>query len=162
MFDPVKKYFLQTMWILSYKWRGFHQQFWTGSIFSSMFVRAPSGHPSLACPVLFVLSYWLGHFTTGPFLSWGNVHGYLEFWFYLNWDFYKYLSSRRDARPFHELRRYHTRPLQLNWGLKNVHFGKTYFWNLNINVRIFTRPGPKFKNTEKWPKTTLPLLGTPI
>ena len=52
-----------------------------------------------------------------------------------------FLSSPRVGRPrgaraFHELRRYHTRPLQLNWGPKNVHFGKTHFWDLNINIRI--------------------------
>ena len=43
----------------------------------------------------------------------------------------------RGARAFHELRRYHTRPLRLNWGPENVHFGKTHFWDLNINVRIY-------------------------
>ena len=32
------------------------------------------------------------------------------------------LSSPRGARAFHELRRYHTRPLRLNWGPENVHF----------------------------------------
>ena len=47
------------------------------------------------------------------------------------------LSSPREARSFHELRRYHTRPLRLNWGPKDVHFGKRHFWDLNINVRIF-------------------------
>ena len=35
------------------------------------------------------------------------------------------LSSPREARAFNELRRYHTRPLQLNWGPENVHFRKT-------------------------------------
>ena len=40
-------------------------------------------------------------------------------------------------QAFHELRRYHTRPLRLNWGPGNVHFGKRHFWDLNINVRIF-------------------------
>ena len=40
-------------------------------------------------------------------------------------------------KPFHELRRYYTRPLRLNWGPENVHFGKRRFWDLNINVRIF-------------------------
>ena len=50
-----------------------------------------------------------------------------------------YLSSLREAlaRAFHELERYHTRPFRLNWGPENVHFGKTHFWNPNINVRIF-------------------------
>ena len=38
---------------------------------------------------------------------------------------------------FIKLRRYHTRPLRLSWGLKNVHFGKTHFRDPNINVRIF-------------------------
>ena len=37
---------------------------------------------------------------------------------------------------FIKLRRYHTRPLRLNWGPENVHFEKTHFWDLNINVRI--------------------------
>ena len=46
------------------------------------------------------------------------------------------LTSPRGARAFHELRRYHTRPLRLNWGPGNVHFGKTHFWDPNINVRI--------------------------
>ena len=69
-----------------------------------------------------------------------------------NWELFKYrevershlvtdykhnLSSPRGARAFHELRRYHTRPLRLNWGPENVHFGKTQFWDPNINVRIF-------------------------
>ena len=39
-----------------------------------------------------------------------------------------YLSSPRGAWAFHELRRFHTRPLQLNWVPKNVHFGKTPFF----------------------------------
>ena len=43
----------------------------------------------------------------------------------------------RGARAFDELRRYHTRPLQLNWGLKNVHFEETHFRDPNINARIF-------------------------
>ena len=37
------------------------------------------------------------------------------------------LSSPRGARFFHELRRYHTRPLRLNWGSENVHLGKNAF-----------------------------------
>merc|ERR1712127_863171 len=45
------------------------------------------------------------------------------------------LSSPHKARAFHELRRYHTRPLRFNWGPENVHFRKTQFWNPNINVR---------------------------
>ena len=48
-----------------------------------------------------------------------------------------YLSSLRGVRAFHELRRYHTRPLRLNWGPENVHFGKTHFRNPNIIVKIF-------------------------
>ena len=36
-----------------------------------------------------------------------------------------FLSSPRGAGAFHELRRYDTRPLQLNWGPENVHFRKT-------------------------------------
>ena len=41
------------------------------------------------------------------------------------------------ARAFNELRRYHTRPLQLDWGPENVHFRKTRFWDPNINVTIW-------------------------
>ena len=54
------------------------------------------------------------------------------------------LSSPHGARAFHELRRYHTRPLQLNWGPKNVHFEKAHFLDPNINVSIFIFFG-KFK-----------------
>ena len=50
---------------------------------------------------------------------------------------YNVLSSPREARAFHELRRYHTRPLQLNWRPENVHFVKRHFWDLNINIRSF-------------------------
>ena len=32
------------------------------------------------------------------------------------------LSSPREAWAFYELKRYHTRPLRLNWGPENVHF----------------------------------------
>ena len=46
------------------------------------------------------------------------------------------LSSPREARAFHKLSRYHTRPLRLNCGPKNVHFRKTQFWDPNINDRI--------------------------
>ena len=42
-----------------------------------------------------------------------------------------------QARANYELRRYHTRPLRINWGPENVHYGKTHFWDPNINVRIF-------------------------
>ena len=75
------------------------------------------------------------------------------------------LSSPRGALAFHELRRYHTRPLRLNWGPENVHFGKTHFWDPNINVRIFLngpKNGPKFKKCQKITKTILPLLEDPI
>ena len=52
---------------------------------------------------------------------------------------------RNGARAFHKLRRYHTRPLRLNWGPQKVHFGKRHFWDLNINVRIFKElPGAPF------------------
>ena len=44
---------------------------------------------------------------------------------------------RPIQKDFCELRRYHTRPLRLNWGSENVHFGKTYFRDQNINARIF-------------------------
>ena len=37
------------------------------------------------------------------------------------------LSSPRVSRAFHKLRRYHTRPLRLNWGPENVHFEKRIF-----------------------------------
>ena len=47
------------------------------------------------------------------------------------------LSSPRGAWAFDELRRYHNRPLQLNWGPENVHFGKMHFRDPNINARIF-------------------------
>merc|ERR1712127_960450 len=92
-----------------------------------------------------------------------------------------YLSSTREARAFHELRRYHTRPLRLNWGPKNVHFRKTQFWDPNINDRILKfkelpgatslcfefstrvpkngpKNGPKFKKRRKITKTISHLL----
>ena len=47
------------------------------------------------------------------------------------------LSSPRGAWAFDEIRRYHTRPLRLNWGPENVHFGKTQFWDPNIHARFF-------------------------
>ena len=64
------------------------------------------------------------------------------------------ISSPREAWAFHELRRYHTRPLRLNWGPKNVHFGKMHFRDLNINVKIFTVPknSPKTVQSSKTPK----------
>ena len=46
-------------------------------------------------------------------------------------------SSNQGRAGFDELKRYHTRPLRFNWGPENVHFGKTHFWDPNINVRIF-------------------------
>ena len=55
------------------------------------------------------------------------------------------LSRPHGAWAFHELRRYHNRPLRLNWGPENVHFGKRHFWDLNINVRIF-----KFEYDVSW------------
>ena len=50
---------------------------------------------------------------------------------------HRYQARAKCGRPqaFHELRRYHTRPLQLNWGPENVHFRKTLIWDTNINVR---------------------------
>ena len=48
----------------------------------------------------------------------------LRWWFLLIvWmlDFY-FLSSTREARAFHKLRRYYTRPLRLDWGPKNGRF----------------------------------------
>ena len=54
------------------------------------------------------------------------------------------LSSPRRTLAFHELGRYHTRPLGLNWGPKNVYLGKTHFWDPNINFRILIIFG-KFK-----------------
>ena len=97
------------------------------------------------------------------------------------------ISIPRSAQAFHELRSYHTRPLQLNWGPENVDFGKTHFMDPNINVRIFNfwkiyriiRPnsffafstrvsknGPKnsqkLKKRRKMTKTISPLLGQSI
>ena len=71
------------------------------------------------------------------------------------------LSSPRGAPAFHKLRRYHTRPLPLNWGPENVLFGKTHFWDPNINVRIFIflenlmKTVQSSKNAEKWPEPFL-------
>ena len=58
---------------------------------------------------------------------------------------YNILSSPRGAWAFDELRGYHTRPLQLDWGPENVHFGKTHFRDPNIDAR-------SSKNAEKEPK----------
>ena len=41
-----------------------------------------------------------------------------------------------EARAFDELRRYHTRPSQFNWGPRNVNFGKTHFKDPHNNDRI--------------------------
>ena len=49
---------------------------------------------------------------------------------------YQARAKRGRPQAFHELRRYHTRPIRLNWGPKNVHFGKTQFRDPNINVKI--------------------------
>ena len=61
------------------------------------------------------------------------------------------LSSPCGALAFHELRRYNTRPLRLDWGPENVHFGKTHFWYLNFDARVLTndeklkeKPGATF------------------
>ena len=45
-------------------------------------------------------------------------------------------KSAGARRAFDELRKYHTRPLRLNWGPENVHFGKTHFTDPEINARI--------------------------
>ena len=101
----------------------------------------------------------------------------------------KMLSSPCGARAFHELRRYHARPLRLNWGPENVYFGKTHFRDPNNKVKIFIfcgklkkLPGatllfltfstrvpkngpkndPKFKKRRKMTKTICTLLGDPI
>ena len=47
------------------------------------------------------------------------------------------LSSPRGAWAFDELRRYHTRPLRINWGPENVNFRKTYFREPNMDAKIF-------------------------
>ena len=52
----------------------------------------------------------------------------------------QYLSSPRGAWAFDELRRYHTRPLRLNWGRENVYFGKNHFRDPNIDARVFKTP----------------------
>ena len=43
----------------------------------------------------------------------------------------------RGVWAFDELRRYHTRPLRLNWGPKNEHFGITHFWDPTIDPSFF-------------------------
>ena len=40
------------------------------------------------------------------------------------------LSSPRGAWAFDELRTFHTRPSQFNWGPKNLHFGRRHFMDL--------------------------------
>ena len=90
--------------------------------------------------------------------------------------FFITLSSPRGARAFHELRRYHTMPLRLNWGPKNVHFGKRHFRDPNINAGatisyfVFSTTVPKnglknsqkFKKRRKMTKTISPLFGDPL
>ena len=64
------------------------------------------------------------------------------------------LSSPRGAWAFHELRRYHIRPIRFNWGLKSVHFGKMHFRDLNMALGFFTtvpKNGPK--KDLKWPQS---------
>ena len=74
-------------------------------------------------------------------------------------------SFCKTCQLFHELRRYHTRPLQLNCGPVNVHFGKKPFWDLIINVRVpknSPKNSPMFKIRRKMTKTTFPLGGDSI
>ena len=77
--------------------------------------------------------------------------------------------------PYHDilssprkLRRYHTRPLRLNWSPENVHF-----WDLNMNVRISRRnlfmfwvfhygTSKRPKKRQKMTKTIFTLLWNPI
>ena len=47
-----------------------------------------------------------------------------------------YQGSPCRAWAFDELGRYHTRPLQLNWGPKNVYFVKTDFRDPYIDARV--------------------------
>ena len=56
---------------------------------------------------------------------------------YLVTGFRFFYHARAKRRLFTKLRRYHTRPLRLNRGPGNVHFGKTHFRDPNINARIF-------------------------
>ena len=49
----------------------------------------------------------------------------------------------RRAGAFDEVRRYHTRPLRLNKGPENLHFGKPQFLDLNFNAWIFLFFMPK-------------------
>ena len=53
------------------------------------------------------------------------------------------LSSPRGARAFDELRRYHTRPLRLNWGPENVHFGKTHSLDPHFDATAVPKNGQK-------------------
>ena len=47
------------------------------------------------------------------------------------------LSSPRGAWAFDVLKRYHTRPLQFNWGPKNVHFGKPILGTQILMIGFF-------------------------
>ena len=104
--------------------------------------------------------YDLGHelwVTTRLCYSWQNktfwgvtfhdIHrtnmGHMWFTSLVKFVITKCYQARATARrprgewAFDELRRYHTRTLQLNWGPKNVHFGKTHFWDLNFDASFF-------------------------
>ena len=65
-----------------------------------------------------------------------NSSGFLNRFFFV---FTKTNFVIKPALDFDELRRYHTRPLQLNWGPENVHFGKTHFRDPNIDAKITIR-----------------------
>ena len=76
----------------------------------------------------------------------------------------------KPAPAFHKLRRYHTRPLRLNWGPKNVHFkfkelpGATFFC-FKFSTRVPNngpKNGPKLKKHRKMTKTIFTLLGHSI
>ena len=69
----------------------------------------------------------------GKFPSWGNLPIYKL----ITNDVLTNLSSPRGAWDFNELRRYHTRPSQFNWGPENVHFGNPHFRDPNIDARVF-------------------------
>ena len=95
-------------------------------------------------------------------------------------------SPYQARKAFDELRRYHTRPIRLNWAPENVHFGKTYFKDPNIDAWIFgkikelpgaaflcfalsttvpkngPKSGPKFKKRQKMTKIISPLDRDPI
>ena len=50
---------------------------------------------------------------------------------------YLFTVKANFIKAFHKVSRYNTRPLRLNWGPENVHFGKKHFRDPNINARIF-------------------------